>query len=499
MITINHILKYVISHKKGSFMSKFTKIDTLLQNIGTNDSKMSRRDAMKFMAISPVAAAALAGSTVGATSAQASDAKGKIVIVGGGAGGIMAMQRLKSSLNNPDITIIAPNEVHLYQPGQIFMAAGEYTFEDIVMDNNDWIGEGVTWIKDEVEVFDADNNTVTTREGDVINYDYLVVATGLQYHYDWIDGLTEDMIGTNGISSVYLNDLEKGTADGGIITHEWFQAIHEASKTGKPKVVCTQPNTPIKCGGAPQKILYLSDDYLRRDGLTADFTFATNGGKLFSLPTVDASLKEIQKDYGNIDSKFKHNLIALDAEAKKATFTHTYEVQGAWDKDLEEYDTITKKETVVLEYDFIHVVPPMSAPDAVVASKLGWQKGTAKGWLEVDKHTLQHRRYKNVFGIGDICGIPMGKTGGSARHHGPILTENLIAVMEGKEPKAVFDGYTVCPLKTSYGEIIMAEFNYDGPAPSFPLDISKPRWIWWPFDLYMLKPMYKYLMMKGLM
>lgn len=464
------------------------------------NSKMTRRDAMKFMAISPVAAAAIAGTTLGTTDAHASDAKGKIVIVGGGAGAIMAMQHLKRSLNNPDITIIAPNEVHLYQPGQVFMAAGEYSFDDIKMDNNDWIDDSVTWIKDEVAKFDADNNAVTTRDGEVITYDYLVVATGIVYHYEWIEGLNADMIGKDGISSVYLNDLEKGTADGGIITNEWFNALKEASKTSKPKVICTQPNTPIKCGGAPQKILYLSDDYLRKDGLSADFTFTTSGPKLFSLPSVDKTLHEVQKDFGNIETKFRHELKAIDAKNKKATFRHIYEVQGEYDDMLEEYDTITKVESVVLDYDFIHVVPPMGPPEAVDKSSLGWQKGTAKGWLEVDKHTLQHRRYKNVFGIGDICGIPMGKTGGSARHQAPILTQNLIAVMEGKEPKAQFDGYTVCPLKVNYGHIVMAEFNYNGAAPSFPfLGISKPRWIWWVFDLYMLKPMYKYLMMKGLM
>jgi sulfide:quinone oxidoreductase len=160
---------------------------------------------------------------------------------------------------------------------------------------------------------------------------------------------------------------------------------------------------------------------------------------------------------------------------------------------------IKKSEMIEMEYDFIHIVPPMSAPDAVVNSKLGWQKGSGKGWLEVDKETLQHRRYKNVFGIGDILGVPKGKTGGSARHHGPIMVANLIAEMEKKELKEKFDGYTVCPLKTQYGKIILAEFDYNGAAPSFPLAVGEERWIWWAFDLYMLKPMYWHLMMRGLM
>jgi sulfide:quinone oxidoreductase len=482
-------------------MKKDDLLETLLVEVEKNEPKMSRRDALKLMGISPIAASVLAGASAGSmTEAAASDAKGKIVIVGGGAGGIMALSRLRRALSNPDLTIIAPNDIHIYQPGQVFMAAGEYTYEDIIKENKDFIPDDVKWIKDEVATFDPDNNKVITRSGEEVPYDYLVVATGLAYHYEWIEGLSVDDIGKNGISSVYLNDPEKGTADGGIITHEWFQELKEAAKNGQtPRVICTQPSTPIKCGGAPQKILYLSDDFLRRDGLTANFTFATNGGKLFGQAPIAATLEEVQKDYGNITTKFKHNLIAIDQQKRVATFEHTYEVQGEYDEDLEEYEMITKREEVAMEYDFIHIVPPMSAPDAVKNSPLGWQKGSAKGWLEVDRETLQHLRYPNVFGIGDICGTPLGKTGGTARHHGPILVENLIAAMEAKELKGKFDGYTVCPLKTEYGKIILAEFNYQGLAPSFPLDPAKPRWIWWAFDLYMLKPMYWYLMMRGLM
>ncbi|AFV98208.1 MULTISPECIES: FAD/NAD(P)-binding oxidoreductase [unclassified Sulfuricurvum] len=461
---------------------------------------LSRRDALKMMALSPVAASVLAGSAVATpVHASASDAVGKIVIVGGGSGALMTLSRLRRALSKPDITIIAPNEKHVYQPGQIFVAAGEYEPEDIIFDNTGYIGDDVTWIKDEVATFDPDNNKLTTKTGTIVDYDYLVVAAGVQYHYEQIEGLSVDMLGKHGIASVYQSDLAAGTAEGATITRDWFKALHEAAKTSKPRVICTQPSTPLKCGGAPQKILYLSDDYLKRDNLDADFIFATAGEKLFSLPEIDAAIQKVQKGYGNITNKFGHELIRIDAEKKVATFHHTYQVQGEYDKEFEEYEMIDKEEEVTLEYDFIHISPPTAAVDAVANSLLGWQKGTAKGWLEVDRETLQHRRYKNVFGIGDVCGIPVGKTGGSARHQGPIVVGNLISVMEKKEPSLKFDGYTVCPLKTSYGEIIMAEFNYDGLAPSFPLDPAKPRWVWWVFDLYMLQPMYRYLMLNGLM
>ena len=465
----------------------------ILHNVNPT-SGMSRRDAIKFMGISPIAASVLA-STAGSSIAEASeDVSGKIVIVGGGAGGIMALSRLQRAIKNPNITIIAPNEVHLYQPGQVFVGSGEMKIEDLAIDNNNYIDQSqVTWIKDEVATFDAANNTLVTRSGQSVDYDFLVVAAGIQYHYEAIKGLTKEDIGKNGITSVYLNDLEKGTAVGATATWEWFNDLKEAAKTSKPKVIYTQPNTPIKCGGAPQKMLYLSADYLRQEGLSAEYSFVSSQAKLFSLPNVDKALHEVQETYDKIENKFQHHLKEIDVQAKKATFIHAWDEQ-VYDEDFDTTETVSHADTVIMDYDFIHVVPPMSPVDAVMESDLI----SKAGWLEVDKHTLQHTRYKNVFGIGDVCGIPMGKTGGSARHHGPILTQNVISAMKGEEAKAIFDGYTVCPIKTQYGKIMMAEFNYDGPAPTMPfLDISEPRWMWWAFDLYMLKPMYKYLMLTG--
>ena len=461
---------------------------------------IGRRDAMKLLGLGG-AATMMMGAPTQAEAGPSSDKHVKVLIVGGGAGGIMALVRLRRAMPNAEFTIIAPNETHLYQPGQVFIAAGLYTHSDVIKPNSDYIDSDVNWIKDEVANFDPDNNKVTTRGGKEVGYDYMVVATGIVYHYEWIKGLTAADIGTNGISSVYLSDLSKATTHGAEVTWKWFNELKAAAASGKkPTAIYTQPNTPIKCGGAPQKILYLSADHLKKEGFGANYIFATNGGKLFGLPTIAESLEKVQARYDKITNKFKHNLVAMDVANKVATFERTYEVKGEYDEDLKEYDMITKKEMVDMQYDFIHVVPPMGPPTAVVESKLGWQKGSAKGWLEVDQYTLQHRRYPNVFGIGDVMGIPKGKTGGSARHHGPVVAANLVAAVNGQPLPEKFDGYTVCPLKTQYGKIIMAEFNYNGLAPTIPfLDPATPRWFWWAFDLYMLKPMYWHLMLKGWM
>lgn len=458
-------------------------------------NKLSRRKAMKLIALSPVAASVLANG-VGSTNIQAGeDIFGKIVIVGGGTGAIMTLSKLKRSIKNPDITIIAPNEKHIYQPGQIFVASGEMPLQDIILDNNDYIDtNAVKWIKDEVKTFNAQDNSVVTRNGQIISYDVLIVATGVAYHYEKIKGLTKEDIGTNGIASVYLNDLEKGTSRGATEGWTWFNELKETAKTKKPTVIYTHPNTPIKCGGAPQKVLYLSADYLRQSDLSANFIFATSNAKLFPLPKVDKELHIAQNRYDKITNKFQHHLESIDVKAKKATFIHAYE-EKVFDPDLEEYEMVSYAKKVEMDYDYIHIVPPMSPVKAVMDSDLI----SENGWLDIDIQTLQHKKYKNIFGIGDVCNISSCKTGGAARHQTPIVIQNVLAYLKAKNITGQYDGYTACPLKTQYGKIIMAEFNYKGPAPTLPfLAYEKPRWIWWAFDLYMLKPMYQYLMLRGL-
>jgi len=473
-------------------------------------NELSRRDALKLMGATGGAAMFLGAVPV--ESKASSTKSANIVVVGGGAGGIMAAVRLNKAAPNAKITLIAPNETHLYQPGQVFMAAGLYSESDIQYKNADRIPSDVKWVKDEVTKFDPDNNKVTTAKSGDIDYDFLVVATGLAYDYERIEGMSEDLVGQKGISSVYLNDPVAGTAKGGTATWQWFKdlraAAEKASEDKPIKAIYTQPDTPIKCGGAPQKILYLSNDALRGNSplggsdvhKNVQSFFCKKGNTLFGVPDYNKTLiEEVTPMYGNITDKFGHILRKIDADKKVATFEHKYSEKGEYDKDLDEYEMIPKSEMVELEYDFIHIVPPMKPVEAVSSSPLGWEKGTAKGWLAVDRYTLQHMKYKNVFGIGDILGTPKGKTGGSARHHGPILQDNLVAAMEGKELNAKFDGYTVCPLKTEYGKIMLAEFDYQGKAPSVPLDPSEPRWLWWAFDLYALKTMYWQLMMRGLM
>ena len=470
---------------------------------------ISRRDAFKLAGLG--SASFLLGNGTeaeAATSAQASDAKGKILIVGGGLAGIATAARLSSSLSNPDITIIEPNPNSVsYQPGQTLIGAGVWEKSDIVYNTKDFVPSGVKMIKDKAKEFDPENNKVMTEGGETISYDYLIIATGLVLDYGMIKGLEgvgtsseanpeiSQKIGKNGVHSIYY-------ADGAVNTWKGMQELITEAKSGKNlKALFTHPNTPIKCGGAPKKIMYLTDARLREAGVrdNVELSFYPNGGSMFGVPEYHNA---IVKQFEERDMKweYKNNLIEIDVNTKKAIFEKRWLEKGEYDEDIEDYEMIPMSKKVERDYDFIHVTPPMRAPDAVKNSSLAWQKGSAAkgGWVELNKETLQHTRYSNVFGLGDVAGIPMGKTGGSARKQYGVVVENLISLMEGKELKAKYAGYTVCPLITGIGTVMLAEFDWTKkPTPSFPLDPSVERYIWWLLKVYALKPMTVYGMLSG--
>ncbi|TXT22338.1 MAG: hypothetical protein FD138_3511, partial [Planctomycetota bacterium] len=151
-------------------------------------------------------------------------------------------------------------------------------------------------------------------------------------------------------------------------------------------------------------------------------------------------------------------------------------------------------EIVVIPYDMLHVTPPMGPPKFIADSSLA----DSHGWVDVDPATLQHRRFPNVFGLGDCSNLPTSKTGAAIRKQAPILVRNLIAAMQGQPLSARYDGYTSCPVVTGYGSLVLAEFDYDHkPVETFPFDQSKERWSMWLLKRYVLPVLYWHGMLKG--
>ncbi|MDH5464844.1 MAG: NAD(P)/FAD-dependent oxidoreductase [Thiovulaceae bacterium] len=459
---------------------------------------LSRREVLKFSAL-------LGGSTflqplsANNTTQEKTDTalitKANILIVGGGDAGITIAARLTKALPQATVTIVEPRETHYYQPGQTLVASGVWKLEEITYETKKFIPKGVTWIKDRVQSFEPDQNSVTLSSNKKLSYDYLVVATGLSLEYQKIKGLTEQDLTQDGISSIYLPSATEQT-------FESIKQLAEKAKLGKVKALFTQPNTPIKCGGAPKKIMFLAENYLRDQGVreNVEITFLTPGENYFGIDPYEDAVKRQFKKRG-LHIAMGHHLESIDITNKTAQFLHSYEIRGEYDKDLEEYDMIQKSEMKTLDFDFIHITPAMKAHDFVKNSPLSWQKGTNKeyGYLDVHEKSLQHKRYANVFGAGDVIGTHFGKTGGSVRKQAPVIVQNIVDALQNRPLSAQFDGYTVCPLITGYGTVMLAEFNYEGVAPSFPLDPKKERWLWWLLKVYALKPMYFYGMLKGRM
>lgn len=469
-------------------------------------SGISRRDAIKLLG--------LGGSTVflgsseanAATKLYSSNVKAKIIIVGGGLAGISTAARLMNSLSNPDITVIEPNSNSVsYQPGNTFIGAGIYEKKDVMYKLKDFLPNGVKLIVDKAVEFDPENNTLLTQKKYQMKYDFLVISAGVALDFSKIKGLehlgdTYTLEEKPKISETFLNTGASTiyNTDAAVITWKNMQNLIREAKAGKKlNAIFTHPDSALKCGGAPKKIMYLMDARLNEEGSNVrknvDMTFYPNGSKLFGVKEYeDAIIKQFKER--DMKWKFSHNLTEVNLRDKIAVFNNHWEEKGAYDEDIEDYEMVKKSKRVEVPYDFLHISPPMKAAPEIANSPIG----SKKGWVPVNKETLQHVKYDNIFSLGDIAAIPLGKTGGSVRKQYKVLVDNLISAMEGKELKAKYDGYTVCPIITGIGKVMLAEFDWSmKPKPSFPLDPTKERYIWWLLKAYILKPMTQYGMLSG--
>ena len=454
--------------------------------------RIGRRDALKHLGLG--GAVLLAGgstSTLAKTklSTFASRKKATIVIVGGGTAGVTVSARLRRSAPNAKITLIAPNEMHLYQSGQLYVAAGLYSEFDNKRPTTELLSDHVMWVQDKVTAFDPDRNLVYTAKHNEISYDYLVVALGCEYDYNVVEGLDVSDIGKHGIASVYLNDLNEGTSEGAIASRMWLRSIRRKAERSEVKVLFADPQTPVKGEGTSLSMLFLANDMLKGNGLKTKskdlrhkvkFMMTKSDKQLFPSEKIDHALKKVLKNANNMAVIYGHVLKRIDKEKKIAVYANG-------DKNME------------LSYDYLHITPAMQAPQIIRDSALSIKEGDYRGWLEVEAQTLRHPKYRNIFGIGDVVGLPSGKSGGAVREQAIVLQDNIAAIMEGKEPPMTYEGYSVSPIKTRYGRVMLAEYTPKGLAPTFPFDPTKPRWIWWEMDLHLMRSAYFSLMMRGML
>ncbi len=389
-----------------------------------------------------------------------------VVIVGGGTAGLSVAARLRNAPNPPSVAIVEPSKTHYYQPIWTLVGGGVFNREVSARPEADYIPAGATWVQDKVKAFDPDNNTVSLEKGEPLSYDQLVVAAGIQIDWDKVDGL-KATLGRNGVTSNYDYDTVE-------YTWECIQSV----KSGR--ALFTYPNTPIKCAGAPQKIMYLAEHHFRKTGVrrNVEVKYGCAGGAIFGVAKYRAALEKIIAER-DIKTAFKHNLVAVDGSKKVATFQN-----------------VDTGDHVEESFEMLHAVAPMSAPDFIKSSPLAAESG----WVDVDKHTTQHVRYPNVFSLGDCSSLPTSKTGAAIRKEAPVTAENLLSLRAGRPLRAEYDGYASCPLVTGYGTVILAEFDYTGtPAETFGFDQAKERYSMYALKAYGLPPMYWNAMLQGTM
>ena len=236
-----------------------------------------------------------------------------------------------------DIGIIEPSEKHYYQPAWTLVGGGVFDINDTIRDEKDFIPAGATWIKDAAATFQPEQNQVTCASGEKYTYDYLVVVPGIQLDWDKVKGLKETL-GQNGVTSNYLVNLAP-------YTWECLKKFRGGN------VIFTNPNTPIKCGGAPQKIMYLVGDHILKSGLKSisNIHFYSGGSIIFGVKKYADTLNQVIARYG-IQTHFLHNLVEIDGPNRKAWFENP------------------NGERVEQNSDMIHVTPPQSAPDFIKKS-----------------------------------------------------------------------------------------------------------------------------------
>lgn len=421
-----------------------------------NKAQLSRRDFLAASAAATVAAGA--GVSLASAPVQAAiKSSAHIVIVGSGLAGLGMVNRLRRQLDGAKITLLDAKQVHHYQPGFTLVATGIWPMDKVSNTNQELIPTGVDWVQEMAREFKPDNNQVITDSGRVLDYDYLIVATGLHLDFEQVEGMDVNRIGSNGLASVYPSP-EKALAS--------WQAMEKFSQTGGSALM-TLPSTAIKCAGAPLKMTFMLANRAEQAGTLAKSTidFHSAISTVFSVPVINQEVLD-RWDVIGIPVHFQSKLVAVDIDAQRATF------EQADGKRIEK------------EYDFLHVAPAMCAPDSIRNSPLAWQEGPQAqgGWLDVNPGTLQHNRYKNVFGVGDINGTPKGKTAATVKKSVPLVVDNLLSVMAGEEPSQIFDGYTSCPLLVREGAALLVEFDYNNnltPTVPFvkPLEDSYFAWL----------------------
>ena len=385
----------------------------------------------------------------------------KIVILGGGTGGTIMANKLRKTLSKEEweITVVDKDKTHYYQPGFLFIPFGIYGKDDVIKPKANFIPSGVKMLFQDIDKIEPADNKVLLDDGQILNYDYLIVATGTNIDIDDTPGLNDKLWRKDIFDFYTLNgalELRKRLRD-------WEGG----------NLVVNIAEQPIKCPVAPLEFTFLADAYFTEIGIRdkVNITYATPLPGAFTKPKASQMLGELMEEK-NINVVPDFYLEKVDNENKK----------------IISYD---ERE---IPFDLLSIVPVNSGSSIVERSNMG----DDLNYIPTDKHTLKSKNYDNIFVLGDASDIPTSKAGSVVHFAADILYENLLSAIEGRPLKAKFDGHANCYIETGHGKGSIIDFNYDTePLPgTFPLPGIGPfgllqntkmnhygkvlfRWIYW--------------------
>lgn len=347
----------------------------------------------------------------------------KILILGAGTGGTIMANKLRKALDREewDITIVDKHKTHYYQPGFLFIPFGIYNKQDVIKPKGDFIPAGVNIIYSDVDKIVGEENKVILEGGKVLNYDFLIVATGTQVDASETPGLKEELW--------HKEIFDFYTVDGAVALREYFESWQGG------RLVMSIAELPFKCPVAPLEFVFLADEYFTKAGIRdkVDITYVTPLPGAFTKPIATKMLGELLKEK-NIKVIPDFYIESVDNKEKK----------------IKSYDGQE------IPFDVLTIVPVNKGDDMIERSGMG----DDLNFVPTDKHTLRSEKYENVFVLGDASNIPTSKAGSVVHFAAEVLFENLLCAMKGRELRAKFDGHANCYIETGFGKGSLIDFNY---------------------------------------
>jgi sulfide:quinone oxidoreductase len=356
----------------------------------------------------------------------------EVVILGGGVGGtIVANLVAKKSSGSAHVTVVDTTGIHVYQPGFLYVAVGKEQPSALQRAETSLLRDDVSLVVDRALRVDTVARTVQLESGRTLPYDQLLLATGSRTVMDEVSGAKDA--------------YDFYTMDGAVRLFEALQRFEGGT------IVIGVAGIPYKCPPAPVEFVFLLDDYLRARGIRekSQIKLLSPLNRAFTIEATSKLVQPILAERG-IELTGFFNVETVDPVAK----------------------TVSSLEGETMDYDLLVLVPPHRGQKVIEDSALGDERG----WVPVDKNTLKHTKFENIWAIGDTTNIPISKSGSVAHYEASVAADAIMASVKGEAPpKHIYDGKVMCFLETGQGQATTIQFDYDHPPVS---PTPARRWHW---------------------